>query len=199
MSAHSTASPLPLINKAHRHLLGVEGVWAFVLADMMVFAVMFGSFMYDRSQNLALFEKSRQALNLDLGGINTLLLLTSSMLIVLALNALKLTKSRLASVFFALALTCGVTFIVLKAIEYNQKFDAGISILSNDFFMYYFVMTGMHLGHVVVGNVILAVLLYKSRSAKADDSITAYESGATYWHMVDLLWICLFPLFYLVR
>jgi nitric oxide reductase NorE protein len=199
MSTDSATSSPPLTNKIKRHLPGVEGVWAFVFADMVVFAVMFGSFMYDRSQNLALFEKSRQALNLDLGGINTLLLLTSSMLVVLALNALKLAKPRLAPIFFALALTCGLTFIVLKAIEYNQKFDAGISILSNDFFMYYFVMTGMHLGHVVVGNAILAVLLYKSRSAKAGDSITAYESGATYWHMVDLLWICLFPLLYLVR
>lgn len=182
-----------------RHLPGVEGVWVFVFADMAVFAVMFGAFMWDRQHNLEVFEVNRQLLNVDFGGINTLILLTSSMLVVLAIAALKQGRTRLAPPFLALALACGVTFIVLKVIEYREKFDAGISMLSNDFFMYYFVMTGMHLGHVVVGTVILAALWAKSRSAQPGGRLTAYEGGATYWHMVDLLWVCLFPLLYLVR
>jgi nitric oxide reductase NorE protein len=161
---------------------------------------MFGSFMVDRSNNLALFEESRHALSLTFGGVNTLILVTSSMLVVLALDALKFGRPRWAPVLFGLALACGLAFTVSKALEYTAKFDAGISLLTNDFFMYYFVLTGMHLVHVTAGNVVLAVLCVKSRSMPASGgSLTVYESGATYWHMVDLLWVCLFPLLYLVR
>ncbi|MFT3792300.1 MAG: cytochrome c oxidase subunit 3 family protein [Rudaea sp.] len=183
-----------------RHRLpGVEGVWVFIFADMAVFAVMFGCFMADRRQNLELFEASRQALNLDFGGINTLILLTSSMLVVLAIDAIKQGRQRLASNFFGLAAACGAAFIVCKAFEYSQKFDAGIGLQSNDFFMYYFIMTGMHLGHVAVGTVIVAVLAFRSRFVPEGVSLAAGEGGATYWHMVDLLWVCMFPLLYLVR
>lgn len=199
MKADAAANSVLPTPRAGR-LPGVEGVWIFVFADMTVFAVMFASFMADRHENQALFEASRQALNLDFGGINTLILLTSSMFVVLAIDALKHARSRQAPLFFALALACGIAFIVSKILEYMAKFDAGISMLTNDFFMYYFIMTGMHMGHVLVGNIILAVLWLKSRSESATGgNLTTYESGATYWHMVDLLWICLFPLLYLVR
>lgn len=156
--------------------------------------------MVDRSKEPLLFEQSRAALNLDFGGINTLLLLTSSMLVVLAIDALKQSRSQKTSMLFALAMACGVAFMVSKVFEYKEKFNAGISMLSNDFFMYYFVLTGMHLGHVLVGTSILAYLWLKSRTERnAEANLTTYESGAIYWHMVDLLWICLFPLLYLVR
>lgn len=190
-ASRATANP--------RHLPGAEGVWVFVFADMMVFAVMFSAFMWDRRLNPELFEQSRQLLNLNFGGINTLILLTSSLLVVLAIDALKSNRLKEAPRFFALALACGVAFIASKIMEYRDKFDAGYSMLSNDFFMYYFIMTGMHLGHVIVGSVILAVLWNKARTADAKENISPYESGATYWHMVDLLWVCLFPLLYLVR
>lgn len=182
-----------------RHLPGVEGVWVFVFADMAVFALMFGCFMWDRHQAPEIFEASRQALSLNFGGINTLILLTSSMLVVLAVDALKHGRAHLTPVFLGLASACGIAFIVSKAFEYSNKFEVGISLQTNDFFMYYFIMTGLHLGHVVVGTVIIAVLAIKSRTIRTGDSVTAYESGATYWHMVDLLWVCLFPLLYLVR
>jgi nitric oxide reductase NorE protein len=186
--------------RAERRLPGVEGVWAFVFADMTMFAVMFVSFMLDRHKNPALFEKSRRALNLDFGGINTLILLTSSMLVVLAIDALKHGRPRLAPRFLALAMGCGFAFTVSKGFEYVEKFNAGITLQTNEFFMYYFILTGMHLVHVIAGNVVLAVLWSKSRFAPAGGgSLKLYESGATYWHMVDLLWVCLFPLLYLVR
>jgi nitric oxide reductase NorE protein len=186
--------------REERRLPGVEGVWAFVFADMTTFAVMFISFMIDQRKNPALFEQSRQALNRDFGGINTLILLTSSMLVVLAIDALKHGWPRLAPRFLVLAMACGFAFMLSKAFEYTEKFKAGITLLTNDFFMYYFVLTGIHLVHVIAGNVVLAVLWFKSRSQSAGGgNLRLYESGATYWHMVDLLWICLFPLLYLVR
>lgn len=185
--------------RAGRHLPGGEGVWVFVYADMAVFAVMFGCFMWDRHHALELFESSRQALNLNVGGINTLILLTSSMLVVLGVDALKYGRTHLAPTFFGLAAACGLAFIVSKVFEYSAKFEAGIGLQTNDFFMYYFIMTGIHLGHVVVGTGIVAVLALKSRSERPGGNMAIYEGGATYWHMVDLLWVCLFPLLYIVR
>jgi nitric oxide reductase NorE protein len=166
---------------------------------MTVFALIFACFMADRRHDLALYERSRQALSLNFGGINTLILLTSSLLVVLGIDALKYGRPRLAPLCFGSATACGLAFIVSKIFEYSHKFAAGIGLQSNDFFMYYFIMTGMHLGHVVAGTVILAVLTLKSRAVTPGSSLVVYESGATYWHMVDLLWVCMFPLLYLVR
>lgn len=198
LQVHATTQAKQMKNIEARKLPGVEGVWVFAFADMIVFAVMFGSFMFDRQHNAALFEQSRQLLNIHLGGINTLILLTSSMLVVTAVHAIKHQRQHLAARLFGLAFACGLAFIGCKIFEYQEKFQAGISMLSNDFFMYYFIMTGMHLGHVVVGSIVLAALWRKSRSP-SPGTLAMYESGAIYWHMVDLLWVCLFPLLYLVR
>jgi nitric oxide reductase NorE protein len=183
-----------------RRLPGVEGVWVFVLADMTVFAVMFGSFMVGRHQNPALFEASRHAVSLNFGGVNTLILLTSSWFAALALDAVRKSRFALAQRFIGGAFLCGLAFMVSKAIEYTEKLNAGISLLSNDFFMYYFTLTGIHLFHVVAGNVVLLVLWFKARSHSFDPARpVVLECGAIYWHFVDLIWIILFPLLYLVR
>lgn len=199
MNLAATTRAEPEQATRRRHLPGVEGVWVFVYADMAVFALMFGSFMWDRHHALDLYETSRQALSLNFGGINTLILLTSSMLVVLGVDALKLGRTHLASKFLWTASACGVAFVVSKILEYRDKFDAGIGLTTNGFFQYYFIMTGLHLGHVVVGTVIVAVLAAKARSERPGSGVTMYEGGATYWHMVDLLWVCIFPLLYLVR
>jgi nitric oxide reductase NorE protein len=183
-----------------RRLPGVEGVWVFVLADMTVFAVLFGSFMISRRRNSALFETSRHALNPNFGGVNTLILLTSSLLAALALDAVRKSRFVLAQRLIGGAFLCGIAFMVSKALEYTEKLNAGISLLTNDFFMYYFTLTGIHLFHVVAGNVVLAVLWFMARSRSFDpEHPVVIECGAIYWHMVDLLWIILFPLLYLLR
>lgn len=162
------------------HLPGVEGVWAFVFADLTMFGIMFAAFMVDRREQPDLFETSRQALSINFGGLNTLILLTSSMLVALAVEMLKSGRSRSAPLCFSLALACGLAFMASKAFEYKEKFDAGITMLSNDFFMYYFVLTGIHLVHVLAGNVVLAVLWLKSRAARSGVlGLRLYESGAT--------------------
>jgi nitric oxide reductase NorE protein len=140
------------VDDPKRRLPGVEGVWVFVMADMTVFAVMFGSFMLGRHHDPALFEASRHALNPNFGGVNTLILLTSSWFAALALDAVRKSRFGLAQHFIGAAFLCGVAFMVSKAIEYTEKLNAGISLLTNDFFMYYFTLTGIHLFHVVAGN-----------------------------------------------
>jgi nitric oxide reductase NorE protein len=183
-----------------RRLPGVEGVWVFVMADMTVFAVLFGFFMLGRRQDPALFEASRHALNPNFGGVNTLILLTSSWFAALSLDAVRRSRFGLAQRFLGGAFLCGLAFAVSKAIEYTEKLNAGISLLTNDFFMYYFTLTGIHLFHVIAGSVVLLVLWFKARSRSFDPQRpVVLECGAIYWHMVDLLWIFLFPLLYLVR
>ena len=188
----SSESDTPFVPVGHpkRRLPGVEGLWVFVLADMTVFAVLFGSFIIGRHHNTGLFEASRHALNPNFGGVNTLILVTSSWFAALALDAVRKSRFALAQRFIGGAFLCGLAFMVSK----------GISLLTNDFFMYYFTLTGIHLFHVVAGNVVLLVLWFMARSRSFDpERPVVLECGAIYWHMVDLLWIILFPLLYLVR
>ena len=98
---------------------------------------------------------------------------------------------------FGLALVCGLGFVLLKAIEYGQKIAAGITPLTSDFFMYYFAFTGIHLLHVLIG--IGALLLAISAAARpaAPSQLIVVECAGLFWHLVDLLWIILFALFYL--
>jgi nitric oxide reductase NorE protein len=199
LTSSETTQSVP-VGQPTRRLPGVEGVWVFVMADMTVFAVLFGSFMLGRHQNPALFEASRHALNPNFGGVNTLILLTSSWFAALALDSVRKSRFALAQRFIGGAFLCGLAFMVSKAIEYTEKLNAGISLLTNDFFMYYFTLTGIHLFHVVAGNVVLLVMWFKARSQSFEpEQPVVLECGAIYWHMVDLIWIILFPLLYLVR
>jgi len=200
LRSSETDTQLVSVGDPTRRLPGVEGVWVFVIADMTVFAILFGSFIIGRHQNPDLFEGSRHALNPNFGGVNTLILLTSSWFAALALDAVRKSRFALAQRLIAGAFLCGLAFMVSKAIEYTEKLNAGISLLTNDFFMYYFTLTGIHLFHVVAGNVVLLVLWFMARSRSFDSQRpVVLECGAIYWHMVDLLWVMLFPLLYLMK
>ncbi|WP_439639900.1 cytochrome c oxidase subunit 3 [Nevskia sp.] len=186
--------------EAARRLPGVEGVWVFIAADMCFFALLFVSFMLGRQEATPVFEASRQTLDINFGGINTLILLTSSWCVVLAVEAVK--RDALARVphLIAGAFLLGVAFMVSKALEYGGKIKAGISMLTNDFYMYYYTLTGLHLLHVFAGNILLIVLWKQARARRfSRGNCVVLECGASYWHMVDLLWIVLFPLLYLLR
>lgn len=196
--------PLELLStesrKDARRLPGVEGVWVFVGADMMFFAVLFLSFMLGRKEAPELFEAGRVTLSPDFGGINTLILLTSSWFVVLALEAARRDRFAGISRWLMAAFLCGVAFGISKAFEYGAKLHAGITPATSDFYMYYFVLTGFHLLHVIGGSIMLLVFWKMSRrQAFASKQLVVLECGATYWHMVDLLWIVLFPLLYLMR
>jgi nitric oxide reductase NorE protein len=181
-----------------RRLPGVEGVWVFVGADSTMFAVLFGSFMAHRAADPATFEASRQTLNLTFGGINTLILLTSSWFVILGVRAAQRGDQRAVPRWLGGAVLCGIAFIISKATEYTEKISAGL--FGNDFYTYYYSLTGLHLAHVTAGTVILTVMWRRARvGAYVPGSTTRLESGATYWHMVDFLWVVIFPLLYLLR
>ena len=183
-----------------KRLPGVEGVWVFIGADSVIFGILFLTFMQDRFKNPALFEASRHTLNMNLGGIDTLILLTSSWSVALAVQAMKRDQiDREPRLLLGGAVT-GLMFMVSKSIEYFQKFAHGITPGTNPFYMWYFTLTGIHLAHVLLGTSLLTYLWIRSRRGTYDHLHKAVpESVASFWHLVDLLWIVLFPLLYLMR
>ena len=185
---------------APRRVPGVEGVWVFVGMDMMFFLILFMSFMNGRSEAPELYEAGRLTLDPDFGGINTLILLTSSWFFVLAVESAQRDRLQEIPRWLVASFLCGVAFGISKALEYGAKLASGITPATNEFYMYYFVLTGIHLLHVIGGCVMLLLFWRMARrGAFGPQRIAVIESGGIYWHMVDLLWIFLFPLLYLLR
>lgn len=183
-----------------RRIPGEEGLWIFILGDMTVFAVFFATYLYYRGQQPALFIAGQHTLRQSYGVINTLLLLTSSLLVVMAVRAVRERHRGAAPLLFIGALGCGLGFTVLKFLEYGEKVSAGMTPATDSFYMYYFVLTGLHFFHLLLGMVALAFLVRAARRPELTDRQFAFvEGGACFWHMVDLLWIVLFPLLYLIR
>ena len=194
----SSTSALP--DSVKPHLPGETGVWMFIIGDILVFSLLFSVFVYDRSQEVALFVEQQQLLNQTLGLLNTVLLLTSSWLVALAVHGARAGRLSRARGCFVVAILCGIGFIVVKYFEWSEKFAAGLTIETNNFFMYYYLMTGIHLMHMVIGIGVLIFLWQFVRDAKFDaQGVGVLESGACFWHLVDILWIALFALLYLMR
>lgn len=181
-------------------LPGDSGLWVFILADMSAFALFFLLFTLGRAADPLLYEQSRAHLSIDLGLLNTIILLTSSWMMVQAVHCARLGDRGRTIRYLILTMLVGSGFAVTKIIEYVTKVQSGITMLTNDFFMYYFTFTGIHFLHFIVGMGALSVTLAKAFSHPADARWRRWmESVGCYWHMVDLLWIMLFPLLYLQR
>ena len=184
-----------------RHIPGEPGVWALLFGDMLVFMAVFGAYLSQRAQDKELFAASQDALNRSFGAMNTVILLTSSLLVVFAVRAMHSERQRhLARRLTLAGIAVGVCFVGVKMAEYHELISAGITPNTNEFYMYYFVLTGLHLAHVVIG---LSVLLALSRLARVAEpthtQLAFFEGGGCFWHLVDLLWIVIFPLLFLVR
>lgn len=178
----------------------MNGVWVFIGADSVIFAILFLTFMQDRLKNPALFEASRHTLNMNLGGLDTLILLSSSWSVALAIQALKRDLVDRVPRYLLGGVLTGLMFVVSKSIEYFQKFAHGLTPGTNPFYMWYFTLTGMHLAHVLLGTSLLTFLWIRSRRGAFSSVHRAVpESVASFWHLVDLLWIVLFPLLYLMK
>jgi len=189
------AAPRP---RTMPHVPGESGIWIMIFGDMLVFSLMFIAFLLGRRDQTDLFAASRLHLNQTYGLVNTCLMLSSSWCVAGAVLAVRSARPRAAGLYLRIALGCGLGFCAVKILEYGEKFRAGIAINSNDFFMYYFVFTGIHLLHVLIG---MGVLIFMTRVAAGtvDAKRQGYlESGASFWHLVDLLWIALFALLYLL-
>jgi nitric oxide reductase NorE protein len=185
-------------DKKGAHLPGDSSMWVFVLGDLVIFSSYFIIFMVYRNQERALFLESQQHLSLDIGIINTLVLLASSWFVARSVQSTRAGDHGRAIRLIIGGGTCGVLFALIKAYEWTSKLSQGLTFPSNDFFMFYYMLTGVHLFHVLLGLVILTVVFFELRNPKLR-RISMVETGATYWHMVDLLWIVLFALLYVMR
>lgn len=185
--------------KENKRMPGEDGVWIIIFGDMMVFALFFATYLYYRSLNVDLYTTSQAVLNKSYGLINTLILLTSSWFVVWAVACFKNGDARGASRRLLAAIAFGLAFWGVKIIEYSEKISAGYTLTKNEFFGFYYMFTGIHLVHVTVG---IAALFYAvkmtQRSGDVQKDTNTLVSIGVFWHMVDLLWIILFALLYLV-
>jgi len=181
-----------------RAMPGFEGFWVFITGDLALFTLLFGSFLAARSSDVEGFVAAQAALSPTHGGLNTLLLLTSSWAVARAVVAVRAGEVDAARRFLGWGILAGAGFAVSKLVEYAGKLAHGDTPASSDFLMYYFALTGIHFLHVLVGLVLLTAMR-RSWRRTTPVRLTGVESLACYWHMVDLLWILLFPLLYLLR
>ena len=181
------------------------GMWLFLATEILLFAVLFSSFAIYRWYYLAEFHAGSHHLNWKLGATNTAVLLFSSFTAAIAVDAAQHGRNKDVVKYFAVTILCGAIFLVIKYFEYSSKYHAGLFPGGANFFEYrnflglYFCMTGLHALHVVIG---MGLLYWGLSKAKKDrfsgEYYTPIEIGALYWHLVDLIWIYLFPLLYLV-
>jgi nitric oxide reductase NorE protein len=180
------------------HMPGDGAVWVMVLGDLIIFGGYFIIFMIYRAMTPAKFMVAEQHLNINIGVLNTLVLLASSLFVALSVQAARADDHDRALRLTYLGGLCGVAFILIKAYEWSAEIAQGYTIGSNDFFMFYYMLTGVHLFHVSLGLVILGVVVRELRNPRRR-RVSMVESGATYWHMVDLLWVVIFALLYVMR
>jgi len=197
-SMAGAAAP-PAIRSGRNHVPGEIGIWLFVAGDLLVFSAFFVVIALGDQKQAALFAQSRATLDMWVGVLNTFFLLTASWFVARGVENSRMAHGAAGSRYFSLGLLCGLLFVANKSFEWGLKISSGINPTTNDFFMYFFVFTGIHLVHVLVGLGVLLVVRGASRRPvlRAKD-VRTIESGATFWHLVDLLWIVLFSLFYLL-
>ena len=187
-----------------QELQGDFGVWLVIYVELFTFAVIFTGYSIARHQNIEMFNESQLLLNKSAGFINTILLITSSWLVMKAVENIKNIYTDFdiekASKYLLLAIGSGALFVVSKVAELFHVFGEGIDLSTNTFFTFYILLALFHLMHVLLGMFILFVLYNNTKKGKySQNEHIGLESGALYWHMVDLLWIVLFPLVYIMR
>jgi len=195
-------------NVDSKKLPGDIAMWFFILAELTVFAIFFIGFAIAENMDLVMFAQGKAQLHKQAGLINTVALITSSFFVATALHSMRINKQKQAVYRLLFAMSFAVVYLVVKLWEYQVLFDKGIDIETNTFFTLYFLITAFHFMHILLGMVILIFMAINASKGKyiparsdeeiSDQDISGFESGACYWHMVDLLWIILFPLIYII-
>ena len=201
MTSHAAA---PLLQENDTplapQLRGDLAVWFVILLELLTFGILFVAYAFVRNREPALFQAGQATLNLHSGAANTVLLISGSWCVARAVQAMRSDAARTAAHWLLGAQLCGGGFVAVKLAEYAGKAQAWADMGDNNFYMLYFMLTGFHFLHVVVGMLALAYLWWRTRSGVyASNNCHALETGAAFWHMVDLLWIVLFPLVYVLR
>lgn len=194
----------------HRDDYGARmGMWLFLFTELILFGGMFLVYSVYRFTNQAEFHLAATELNKIIGTFNTAILLTSSLTMALSITAIQKDNRRLSLLFQFLTILLALFFMVNKYFEWTAKINHGLfpgsdELLSKSsgeilFFGLYYVMTGLHGLHVLIGIVLIAVMArFTSNGTITHDNYVKLENTGLYWHLVDIIWIFLFPLFYLI-
>jgi cytochrome c oxidase subunit 3 len=185
------------------------GMWFFLLTEILFFGGMFLLYAIFRYRFPSEFHAGASEENLVLGTINTVLLLTSSLFMAAAITAVKRGNNKLSVILQALTVISGVIFLIIKGTEWGEKIAKGLYPASPVllkmgkgeilYFGLYYVMTGLHGLHVLAGIIVISFMMYYTATGKINrDYPVRLENTGLYWHFVDMVWIYLFPLFYLV-
>lgn len=185
------------------------GIWLFIFTELLFFGGLFITYAVYRHGNQMAFHLAGEQLDVTIGTINTVILLISSMTIAMATTAIQKKDKRATLALIWITLLLALVFLVNKYFEWSAKIDHGIwpgSPLLEElgrgdtlFFGLYYFMTGLHALHIIIGMVLIAVILVRVKKDRlTHDNFQLLENGGLYWHLVDLIWIFLFPLFYLI-
>lgn len=197
----------------HEYLTSKEGIWLFMVTEILMFGGLFVAYAIFHQKYPEMFSEGASHLDWKMGFLNTLVLITSSLTMALGIHYIQKGDNKKAVTNLALTIICGCIFMVVKYFEYTHKFHLGIfpgKFLDvakvgaqhtnlGLYFGLYFCMTGLHGTHVLIGMCLIAWVMY--RTARGDfnpEYYTAVEGVGIFWHIVDLIWIFLFPLLYLV-
>ncbi len=190
------------LSLAHEPNTGVPhgklAMWIFLASEIMFFSGFFGAFIVLRNSNLEMFSHSASELAPSLALLNTFVLIGSSLTMALAILNLQRGNKKNYQLFMGITILCGFIFLVVKTIEYSTKFGHGIFPHTNVFFAFYFMMTGFHALHVILGLIPMIYMLSKSFTKGGYNKPVKVETLGLYWHFVDLVWIFLFPILYLI-
>lgn len=187
------------------------GMWIFLLTEVLLFGGLFCFYAIYRAWNPDMFYNAHKFLNVELGALNTVVLISSSVTMALAIRSMQLNDRKKTIWFLIITLACAVVFLVVKYFEYSHKFHLGqlpgkyytfTGVQGSNphiFFSVYFTMTGLHGIHVLAGMVAISWVLYRTvKNNFSAQYYTPIEMTGLYWHLVDLIWIFLFPLLYLI-
>lgn len=185
------------------------GMWLFIFTELLLFGGLFITYSVYRFNHSAAFHLAAQELDVLMGTVNTVILLISSMTIAMSTTAIQKKDKRTTLILIGITMILALVFLVNKYFEWSVKIEHGIwpgspllmELGQGDtlFFGLYFFMTGLHAVHIIVGLVILGfVFVYVWKDKLTFDNYQLLENGGLYWHLVDLIWIFLFPLFYLI-
>ncbi len=191
-------SDLAETTKRVRSVPGQPDMWAFVLFETLVFTAYFGFYLFSRARSPELFLHAQAQLDLRIGVVNTLVLLLSSWSVARCVQSARAGAYGPALRDAFLTALFAVVFLCVKMFEWARLSREGDGFDSNDFFTYYYFLTGIHFVHLLIGFVVLGVLVYQLRSPMRRSQVLI-ETCATYWHTVDFLWVLIFALLYVVR
>lgn len=197
-------------HEEHRDYIGSKmGMWIFLFTEIILFGGLFLLYSVYRAKYAVDFHNGALELNTTLGALNTIILLTSSLCVALSITAIQKGDKKLSLYFLIFTILMAFAFLVIKYFEWSTKIHHGIYPNSPElskhpkgqiiFFGLYYVMTGLHGIHIIIGIIVLSIMLYLvSRGIINKTDFIKLENAGLYWHIVDIIWIYLFPLFYLI-